>query len=56
MLNLIFKVKAKTLKNINLYYSNYYEDIEKFAQNLCSSVWNLMCKNKIIDDNYKECD
>ena len=54
LLNLIFKVKAKTLKNINLYYSNYYEDIEKFAQNLCSSVWNLMCKNKIIDDNYSK--
>ena len=51
---LILKVKAKTLKNINLYYSNYYEDIEKFAQNLCSSVWNLMCKNKIIDDNYSK--
>ena len=54
LLQLIFKVKAKTLKNINLYYTNYYEDIEKFAQQLCGSVWNLMCKNKIIDDNYSK--
>ena len=51
---LILKVKAKTLKNINLYYSNYYEDIEKYAQELCSSVWTLMCKNKIIKDNYSK--
>ena len=51
---LILKVKAKTLKNINLYYSNYYEDIEKFAQDLCGSVWNLMCNSKIISDNYSK--
>ena len=51
---LILKVKAKTLKNINLYYSNYYEDIEKYAQELCSSVWTLMCKNKVIKDNYSK--
>ena len=51
---LILKVKAKTLKNINLYYSNYYEDIEKYAQELYSSVWTLMCKNKIIKDNYSK--
>ena len=51
---LILKVKAKTLKNINLYYSNYYEDIEKYAQDLCGSVWTLMCKSKIISDNYSK--
>ena len=51
---LILKVKAKTLKNINLYYSNYYEDIEKFAQELCSSVWTLMCKSNKISDNYSK--
>ena len=52
--DMILKVKAKTLKNINLYYSNYYEDIEQFAQGLCSSVWTLMCKSKIISDNYSK--
>ena len=51
---LILKVKAKTLKNINLYYSNYYEDIEKYAQDLCGSVWTLMCKSKTISDNYSK--
>ena len=51
---LILKMKSKTLKNINLYYSNYYEDIEKYAQNLCSSVWTLMCKTKVIKDNYSK--
>ena len=51
---LILKVKAKTLKNINLYYSNYYEDIEKYAQDLSSSVWTLMCKSTIIKDNYSK--
>ena len=51
---LILKVKSKTLKNINLYYSNYYEDIEKYAQDLCGSVWTLMCKSKIISDNYSK--
>ena len=54
LLELILKVKAKTLKNINLYYSNYYEDIEKYAQDLCGSVWTLMCKSKIISDNYSK--
>ena len=52
--DMILKVKAKTLKNINLYYSNYYEDIEKYAQDLCGSVWTLMCKSKIISDNYSK--
>ena len=51
---LILKVKAKTLKNINLYYSNYYEDIEKYVQELSSSVWTLMCKSKNIKDNYSK--
>ena len=51
---LILKVKSKTLKNINLYYSNYYEDIEKYAQDLCGSVWTLMCKSKTISDNYSK--
>ena len=51
---LILKVKAKTLKNINLYYSNYYEDIEKYAQDLCGTVWTLMCKSKTISDNYSK--
>ena len=51
---LILKVKSKTLKNINLYYSNYYEDIEKYAQDLCGSVWTLLCKSKIISDNYSK--
>ena len=54
LFQLILKVKAKTLKNINLYYSNYYEDIEKYAQELCGSVWTLMCKSKIITDNYSK--
>ena len=51
---LILKVKAKTLKNINLYYSNYYEDIEKFVQELSCSVWTLMCKSQMINDNYSK--
>ena len=51
---LILKVKAKTLKNINLYYSNYYEDIENYSQELCGSVWTLMCKTKTITDNYSK--
>ena len=51
---LILRLKAKTLKNINLYYSNYYEDIEKYAPNLSSSVWTLMCKSKIINNNYSK--
>ena len=52
--DMILKVKAKTLKNINLYYSNYYEDIEQFAQGLCSSVWTLMCKSIIVTDGYSK--
>ena len=52
--NMILKVKAKTLKNINLYYSNYYEDIEQYAQGLCSSVWTLMCKSIIVTDGYSK--
>ena len=31
---LVLKLKAKTLKNINLYYSNYYEDVEQYVQQL----------------------
>ena len=50
---LVLKVKAKTLKNINLYYSNYYEDVEKYINQFCSSVWTLMCESKI-RDNYSK--
>lgn len=50
---LAIKVKAKALKNINLYYSNYFDDIEKYATHFSSSVWTLMCQNKI-KDNYSK--
>ena len=51
--DLVTKVKAKTLKNINLYYSNYYEDVEQYVNQFCSSVWTLMCQSKI-SDNYSK--
>ena len=51
--HLAIKVKAKALKNINLYYSNYFDDIEKYATHFSSSVWTLMCQNKI-RDNYSK--
>ena len=47
---LCLKLKAKTLKNINLYYSNYYEDIENYAQIFCGSVWTVMCQSKVTDN------
>ena len=53
LIDLVLKVKARTLKNINLYYSNYYEDIEKYVQQFYSSVWTLMCQCKI-NDNYSK--
>ena len=53
LIDLVLKVKARTLKNINLYYSNYYEDIEKYVQQFYSSVWTLMCQCQI-NDNYSK--
>lgn len=53
LIDLVLKVKARTLKNINLYYSNYYEDIEQYVQQFYSSVWTLMCQCKI-NDNYSK--
>ena len=50
---LVSKVKAKTLKNINLYYSNYYEDVEEYVNQFCSTVWTLMCASKISDSYSK---
>ena len=50
---LVFKLKAKTLKNINLYYSNYYEDVEQYVQLFCSSVWTVMCQCKT-NDNFSK--
>ncbi len=48
--DLVLKLKAKTLKNINLYYSNYYEDIDQYVQLFCSSVWTVMCQCKTKDN------
>ena len=53
LFDLVQKVKAKTLKNINLYYSNYYEDVDKYVQQFYSSIWTLMCQCKI-NDNYSK--
>ena len=50
---LVLKLKAKTLKNISLYYSNYYEDVEKYVQLFCSSVWTVMCQCKT-NDNFSK--
>ena len=50
---LVLKLKAKTLKNINLYYSNYYEDVEQYVQLFCSSVWTVMCQCKT-NDNFSK--
>ena len=50
---LVSKVKAKTLKNINLYYSNCYEDVEQYVNQFCSTVWTLMCASKISDSYSK---
>ena len=49
----VLKLKAKTLKNINLYYSNYYEDIDKYVQQLSGAVWTVMSHCKI-NDNYSK--
>ena len=51
--DLVLKVKAKALKNINLYYSNYYEDVENYVQQFSSSVWIVMCNCKI-NDNFSK--
>ena len=51
--DLVLKLKAKTLKNINLYYCNYYEDVEKYVQQFSKSVWIVMCTCKI-NDNFSK--
>ena len=53
LVNLVLKLKAKTLKNINLYYNNYYEDVENYVQQFSSSVWIVMCSCKI-NDNFSK--
>ena len=50
---LVLKLKAKTLKNINLYYSNYYEDIDQYVLQLSGAVWTVMSQIKI-NDNYSK--
>ena len=50
---LVLKLKAKTLKNINLYYSNYYEDVEQYVQQFSGAVWTVMVQCKI-NDNYSK--
>ena len=49
ILDLLLKVKAKSLKNVNLYYTNYYEDVENYVQPFYNSAWILMCQCKIND-------
>ena len=49
IIDLILKVKAKSLKNVNLYYTNYYEDVENYVQPFYNSAWTLMCQCKIND-------
>ena len=53
LLDLVIKLKAKTLKNINLYYYNYYEDVKNYIQQFSSSVWTVMCTCKT-NDNFSK--
>ena len=53
LVDLVLKLKAKTLKNINLYYNNYYEDVVNYVQQFSSSVWIVMCNCKI-NDNFSK--
>ena len=53
MFDVVIKLKAKTLKNINYYYYNYYEDVENYIQQFSSSVWTVMCTCKI-NDNFSK--
>ena len=53
LFDMVIKLKAKTLKNINYYYYNYYEDVENYIQQFSSSVWTVMCTCKI-NDNFSK--
>ena len=53
LFDIAIKLKAKTLKNINYYYYNYYEDVENYIQQFSSSVWTVMCTCKI-NDNFSK--
>ena len=53
LFDIAIKLKAKTLKNINYYYYNYYEDVENYIQQFSSAVWTVMCTCKI-NDNFSK--
>ena len=46
-------LKAKTMKNINLYYSNYYDDIYNYVSPFYNIIWNITTMIKKIDSYSK---
>ena len=49
----LINLKTKVLKCLNFYFTNYYEDFEKYTKGFFPIIWDLMCSIQNTKEYYK---